>query len=157
MTMINLEDAQSHFNVFAQDKVPMIGFCQPTLISLTPSSCETAIPLISNTKNHVNSLYFGALAVGADITAGFLAIWLSQQSDHFIEVVFKDFQADFIKRALATTHFHCDSGELIQQMIDETTESKERVNRSIPIIATTPSLSDDVVAKFSLTLSCKRK
>ena len=157
MTIINLEDAQSHFNIFAQDKVPMIGFCQPSLISLTPSCCETAIPLISNTKNHVNSLYFGALAVGADITAGFLAIWLSQQSDHFIEVVFKDFQADFIKRALATTHFQCDSGELIQQMIDETTESKERVNRSIPIIATTPSLSDDIVAKFSLTLSCKRK
>ena len=157
MPMIDLTQAQHHFESFAQKKVPMIGFCQPTLIKLTPTSCETAIPLNNNTKNHVDSLYFGALAVGADITAGFLAIWLSQQNEHFIEVVFKDFQANFKKRALATTHFQCDSGELIQQMITETTQTQERVSRSIPIIATTPSLSKDVVAEFSLTLSCKRK
>ena len=157
MSVIDLTEAKHHFESFARHKVPMIGFCQPELIKLTPSSCETVIPLNNNTKNHVDSLYFGALAVGADITAGFLAIWLSQQSEHFIEVVFKDFQADFKKRALAATHFLCDSGDLIQQMIAETTQTQERVSRAIPIMATTPSLSKDIVAEFSLTLSCKRK
>jgi hypothetical protein len=157
MTVLDKSKAEQSFNVFAKNKVPMIGFCNPELRSLDYNGCEIVIPLSTATKNHVDSLYFGALAVGADITAGFLAICLSQQSEHYVELVFKDFKADFKKRALADTHFYCEQGELIRSMIAETIETKERVSQPIRVIAKTPTLMDDVVAEFELTLSLKCK
>jgi hypothetical protein len=157
MTTTDLAQANTFFKDFAQTQVPMIGYCQPELVALDRQHCETIIPLQQQTKNHVDSLYFGALAVGADITAGFLAIWLSQQTSHYVELLFKDFQADFKKRALAATHFHCHAGEQIQNMIAETIETKDRVNQAVIVTATTPSLSNDIVAEFSLTLSLKHK
>ena len=157
MVVIDFAQAKSSFQHFSQHKVPMIGFCKPDLLALDEESCEVVIPLSEDTMNHVNSLYFGALAVGADITAGFLAICFSQAIEHYIELVFKDFKADFKKRALADTHFYCNEGALIQRMIAETLETKERVSKPITVIAKTPSVSDDVVAAFELTLCLKHK
>jgi hypothetical protein len=159
MTVLDLDQARLMLKDFADNKVPMIGFCQPTLNILDEDFCEIMIPFCADTKNHVNSLYFGALSVGADLTAGFLAIWLTQQSEHYVELVFKDFKADFKKRALADTHFYCHDGALIRSMIAETVASKERVSKPIKVIAKTPSLSDDIVAEFELTLclKCKQK
>ncbi len=157
MTVLDLDKAKQSLDDFAHNKVPLIGFCKPELHGLDYDHCEIVIPFSADTKNHVNSLYFGALAVGADITAGFLAIWLSQQSEHYVELVFKDFKADFKKRALADTHFYCHDGELIRAMLEETIASKERVSKPIKVVAKTPSLMDDVVAEFVLTLCLKCK
>ena len=157
MSVIDIDQARVLFQQFAQTKVPMIGFCQPVLEQLNTAGCEISIPYSDQTINHVNSLYFGALAVGADITAGFLAIFLGQQSGHYVELVFKNFQAEFKQRAMAATHFYCDQGALIASMIEETISSKERVSQPIRVIAKTPEISDDVVAEFVLTLCLKCK
>ena len=42
-------------------------------------------------------------------------------------------------------------------MLDETIETGERVNKPVTVIAKCPDVSDDVVAKFVLTLSLKHK
>ena len=153
-----LNQAKQRLSEFSQNKVPMIGFCNPQLLSLSPQACEIAIPLNTQTQNHVDSLYFGALAVRADITCGFLAMMQVQNAKKPIELLFKDFKADFKKRALADTHFHCHEGEQIQAMIDKTLSTQERVNQSILVTATTPSLTqNEIVAAFELTLSLKYK
>ena len=155
--VIELKRAAKVMEEFAQNKVPMIGYCQPELLSISNEQCETRIPLNAQTQNHLQCLYFGALAVGADITGGFLAMWLSQQTGHNVELLFKDFKADFKRRAVADTHFYCGDGELIQTMIASTVSSGERVNKQIRIVAMTPSISDDVVGEFELTLGLKYK
>ena len=153
-----LAQAQTLLKEFSEKKVPMIGYCSPTLIAITNQHCELKIPLNQQTQNHVNSLYFGTLAVGADITCGFLAMLQVQSANQPIELLFKDFKADFKKRALADTHFHCHEGEKIQTMINKTIETSKRVNQTIVVSATTPSITaNDIIATFELTLSLKFK
>ena len=75
-------------------RVPMIHSCRPVFISISKTHSEIKIPLKRHTKNHLNSMYFDALAVGADITAGILATAGIRESNEKISLIFKDFHAD---------------------------------------------------------------
>ena len=77
--MTALSEANQHLKYFGEQLVPMIGYCQPEILKLTDESVEIKIPLNNETKNHLHSMYFGALAVGADAAGGFLAISKSEQ------------------------------------------------------------------------------
>ena len=137
-------------------KIPLIFFVSPRVLELTDQTCRVSIPLNRRTRNHVGSLYFGALAVGADLTAGLLAFRLIDKSQFKINFLFKDFRADFLKRCEADTVFVCDSGTRITEAVKKAIESRERVNVSVPITAFTPSLlNDEPTGQFYLTLSMK--
>ena len=47
-------------------KIPMIGYTGLKLIEITDATTKVKIKLKRRTKNHLNSMYFGALAIGAD-------------------------------------------------------------------------------------------
>ena len=49
------------------------------------------IPFRRKVKNHVNSMYFGALAVGADLSGAYLAFHHIKKTDRKIKLIFKDF------------------------------------------------------------------
>ena len=137
-------------------KVPMIFYCNPKVISISESSVEIKISLKRKTKNHVGSMYFGALSVGADITGGAIALDLIKKSKSKINLLFKDFKADFLKRAEGDVHFICNDGKIISDMVKETEISKKRINKPITITAYVPTkFKEKPVAKFILTLSLK--
>ena len=69
-----LRKANLYLKIFGLTKIPLLWFCRPKIIILNTESVEIKIPLRRRTKNHLNSMYFGALSVGADITGGFLAM-----------------------------------------------------------------------------------
>lgn len=138
-------------------RVPMIHYCRPVVISISQTHSEIKIPLKRHTKNHLNSMYFGALAVGADITAGILAMARIRESKEKIILIFKDFHADFKLRAEGDVHFYCMDGEKIYRLVRRAIQSGERENEEIKIIAKVPSISNRVVADFSETLSLKLK
>jgi hypothetical protein len=100
-------------------------------------------------------MYFGALSVGADITGGFLALSPIQKSKRKIVLVFKDFNAKFLKRAESDVHFICKDGKAVKDLVDLAIKTQERQNYKLNIIATTPKISNDIVAEFELTLSIK--
>jgi len=75
----------------------------------------------------------------------------------FINLIFKDFHADFLKRAEDDVHFVCEDGIAIQNLVRDAEETGERQNLSVQIVATVPKISDEPVAKFILTLSIKKK
>ena len=103
-------------------------------------------------------MYLGSLTVGADLTSGILALGVINNSNVKIAPLFKDFQANFLKRAEGDVHFVCNEGEKIRSMIQETAKSKQRVNKTIAVTAYVPKkLGDEPVAEFSLTLSIKAK
>ena len=143
--------------LFGITKVPMIWYCRPKVIEHTDEKIEIRIPLKRRTKNHLGSMYFGVLAVGADITGGFLAMDPIQESGRNIALIFKDFKADFLKRPEGDVHFICRDGLAIKELVKTAVSSGERHNYKLNIEATVPSLSPDVVAKFELTLSLKDK
>tara|TARA_B100001123_G_C15219955_1_gene990831 strand:+ start:394 stop:873 length:480 start_codon:yes stop_codon:yes gene_type:complete len=141
--------------IFGFTKVAMIAYCRPKVIYFDDEKLEIKIPLKRRTKNHINSMYFGALAVGADITGGFLAFPAIQKSKRKIVLVFKDFKAQFLKRAESDVHFICEDGLAIDELVANAIKTKQRQNYTLKIIAKTPKISDDIVAEFDLTLSIK--
>ena len=142
--------------IFGIAKIPVIFFCRPTVINISNDSLEIKIRLRRKTRNHLGSMYFGVLSVGADITGGFLAMKYINESNSNISLIFKDFQANFIKRAEGDVHFICKEGDLIRSLITKAEETKERQNMPVHIEASVPSISTEPVATFILTLSIKK-
>ena len=141
---------------FGITKVPLIFFCRPKVVDISKNSVTLKIPLIRRTKNHVGSMYIGALCVGADLSSALLSLRLVDKSKMKVVPIFKDMKADFIKRAEGDVHFICNEGEKINAMIAKAISQKNRINESINVTAFVPEKLGDVpVAKFSLTLSLK--
>ena len=143
--------------LFGITKVPMIWYCRPKVIEHTDEKIEIKILLKRKTKNHLGSMYFGVLAVGADITGGFLAMNPIQESGRKINLIFKDFKADFLKRPEGDVHFICNDGLAVRELVEKVTKSTDRHNFKLNIDAIVPSISTEIVAKFQLTLSLKDK
>ena len=143
--------------LFGLIKIPLILFCRPQVISFTETSFEIKIKLNRRTRKHLNSMYFGVLSVGADITSGFLAMEHIRASKSKISLIFKDFHADFLKRAEGDVHFKCVEGSAMHSLVQKSEETGERESMPVHITATVPSISTDPVAKFILTLSLKKK
>ncbi|QQR81047.1 MAG: DUF4442 domain-containing protein [Deltaproteobacteria bacterium] len=141
---------------FSFTKIRAIFYTRPRVIKVSNEECEIMIPLNRKTKNHLNSMYFGVLAIGADCAGGLIAMNAIRKSGKNISLAFKDFKADFLKRPEADVHFICKEGQKTLDQIAETVRTGERVNRVVNIIATTPSISgDEPVAKFELNLSLR--
>ena len=143
--------------LFGLTKIPLIYFCHPRVISISEDSLEVKIKLGRRTRNHLNSMYFGVLSVGADVTGGFLAMKYIRASQSNISLIFKDFHADFLKRAEGDVHFKCTDGFAIRELVQKSEKSGKRENMPVHISATVPSHSVEPVAKFILTLSIKKK
>ena len=142
---------------FGLTKVPLIWYVRPRVLELSDERIEVVIPLRWRTKNHLGAMYFGALAVGADIAGGLMAVRLIDESGVKISFVFKDLRAEFLKRAEGDVHFVSNSGKLARELVARAISSGERCNESIAVTATVPTkLGDEPVAKFILTLSIKR-
>jgi hypothetical protein len=116
------------------------------------------MPHHRHTKNHLGSIYFGALAIGADLAGAFLVFYKARQKKLNIHFAFKDVQGEFLKRPEAAVHFTSDDGALIDQIIQQSLDTGERINQPVTINVTCPSLhGDELMAKFTLTLSVKAK
>ncbi|ERB65474.1 DUF4442 domain-containing protein [Vibrio coralliilyticus OCN008] len=152
-----LAKANLYLKLFGFFKVPLIWLCRPKILKLDSDSVEIKIPLKRKTKNHLNSMYFGVLAIGADVAGGFMAMSKAQDRGHKVSLAFKAVDGQFLKRPEGDVHFVCNDGALIDKMLNETLESGERINQPVKITAICPSLhGDEPMAEFQLTLSLKR-
>ena len=94
---------QAMINLFGFFQVPMIFWIGPKVIKLSDEECRIEIKLNRRTKNHLNSMYFGVLSAGADIAGGLIAMKCIEESGKKVALSFKDFHADFLKRAEGDT------------------------------------------------------
>ncbi len=141
---------------FAWTKVPMIYWTGAKIVDISDERCVVRMPFRRRNRNHLGSLYFGVLMVGADVSGGLLAFRMAHASGRKVSFAFKDVQAKFLKRAEGDTVFRCDDGAAISQALEETFRTGERINQTVSVIATTPSkFGDEAVAAFQLTLSVK--
>ena len=139
-------------------KIPLIFFCSPRLVEMTDDVVEMIIPLNYRTKNHLGSMYFGAIAIGADTAGGLIAMRLIQRAGNQVNLVFKDFRAEFLKRPEGDVHFRSVDGAKVKALLDRTMASGERENETVEVIATCPSKSgNEPVARLFLTISLKKK
>lgn len=150
--------ANLKMNLFAFTKVPLIWFCRPSIIHIDDNCIKVRIPLKRRNKNHLNSMYFGALAVGADLSGAFLAFHKVEKLGKKVSLAFKSVEGEFLKRPESDVIFTCTDGELIDSMLQESLQSGERINQLVTIVATCPKRhEDEPMAVFKLTLSVKVK
>lgn len=142
--------------VFGRFKVPLIGYLKPRLIRLTAEEIAIQLKLNRRSKNHLNSMYFGALAVGADLAGGLHGYYHAKQAKLDISLAFKSFQAQFLRRPETDVYFVCSMGKDVEQMIVESKQSGKRINKLLDVIAYThyPEKPQEV-ARFTLELSLK--
>lgn len=158
MNLTNLRETLA-LQAFGLLKIPMILFVSPRVVDFSDARIEVCVPLRRRTRNHLKSMYFGALAVGADCACGLLAMRLiNARKDKKISLVFKDMSAQFLKRPEGDMHFVCDQGEQIRDLVERAATTGERCNLPLNITAFVPKISaSDPVATFVLTLSLKAR
>lgn len=143
---------------FAYTKIPMLAYLRPKVIHLDESRCVIRLPLNNRSRNHLGSMYFGALCAGADLAGGLAAMRLIHKTAPKVAFVFKDFDAQFLKRAEGAVYFTCDDGVSMLDLVTRADTSGERVEGAVDVVATVPDkLGEEPVAKFRLTISLKKR
>ena len=139
-------------------KIPLLFFLRPSVVAVTESATVIRIPLTRRSRNHLGSMYFGALCAGADLAGALTAMRRIDASGRRISLIFKDVQAQFLKRAEGDVLFSCEDGQAVAALVARAVESGEREELPVRVVATVPDkLGAEPVARFELTLSLKRR
>lgn len=134
-------------------KIPLIGYLKPKLISLDDEKVRVKIRFRRRSKNHLNSMYFGALAVGADVSGGIHAFYFSMKHRKKVSFAFKSMKAEFLKRAESDVIFECNEGKMIEEAVISSFENQERINRIVKVEA--KNTDGEIVALFEMEISVK--
>ncbi len=143
-------------------RIPILLALRPRVQRLDEDVCELLVPLTYFSKNHVGSMYIGALASGADCTGGLHAAraiyGIGGRGHPRVVPVFKTFHAEFHKRADGDVLFRSEGGRTVAAAVAKADESGERINLPLSVVATVPARHGEVpVATFTLELSLRRK
>ena len=154
----NLFKATWSLRLYALAKIPLIALVRPTLLAADGERCVVRLPLNRLTRNHLKSMYFGALSIGADVAGGLIVMNLLRARRSRVTFLFKDFKADFLKRAEGAVVFTCEDGRMLTELVERAESSGEREEGTVTVTATVPEkLGDEPVAVFQLTISMKRR
>jgi acyl-coenzyme A thioesterase PaaI-like protein len=139
-------------------RVPVLLFLGPRVERLDDERAEVSIRLRWRSRNHLGSMYFGALCAGADLAGGLAAARLIRERHPRVSLVFGDVQGHFLKRADGDVTFTCADGRRIAQAVAAADAGGERVTIPVDVVATVPSkYAGEPVARFTLGLSLKRR
>ena len=136
-------------------KIPMIGYVRPRLVEINDTDVVVKIRLRRRTKNHLKSMYFGVLAVGADVTAGLHAFYFCDELNVRPSFAFKAMKSEFIKRAETDVLFTCNEGAAVREQVLKAIQTNERQNHWVKVTA--KDMNGDVVALFEMEISVKIK
>lgn len=146
------QKANLMLKAFALTKIPLLFATGAKVKTITDSKCVIEIPYRKIVKNHLGSIYFGAIAIGADACVGLLAFSKIKDSKQPIDLIFKSFSCQFLKRAHGPTFFICEAGTEIDELISKTIQTGERAHKVIQGRAETQG---EIIAEFQLELSLK--
>ncbi|WP_133128744.1 DUF4442 domain-containing protein [Legionella nagasakiensis] len=141
---------------FGRFKVPLMGYLKPQLLQLNDQEIVVKLPLSRRSKNHLHSMYFGALSVGADVAGGLHGFYHANRSGLKVSLAFKSFQAQFLRRPETDVYFICNMGDMVNAMINESRQTGQRINQPVEVKAyiNYPDHPEEI-AHFILELSLK--
>ena len=147
----------ARLRLWALTKIPLIFFLRPSVVAIDDERCVLKIRLTRRSRNHLGSMYFGALCAGADLAGALMAMRQIDRSGGRVSLIFKDLKAEFLKRAESDVHFTCEDGAAIRELVARARTSGEREHLPVTVVATVPDkLGTEPAARFVLTLSLKR-
>jgi len=136
-------------------KIPMLGFTSAKLVSINDTTVKVGIKLKRRTKNHLNSMYFGALAVGADVAGGIHAFYFANVYHKTVAFAFKGMSCEFIKRAESDCVFISEDGKKVENAILKSIKTGDRVNETTHVNVF--DAANELVAIFEMIVSVKCK
>lgn len=144
-------------NLIAFFKLPMVFFVRPRLVQYDEQNCTIKIKKTFRTRNHINSMYFGALAVGAELSIAVPAVFMIQSSKQKVEIVFKSFECEFLKKAHDDVYFKFKEVSAVRSLLETTIKTKERVTQTFEAHAYSASHPDEPIMSYRLTMALKAK
>jgi hypothetical protein len=153
MKEVTLKSMQWKMFLLGFFKISILHYVRPRLIEINDEKVVLKVTLRRRTKNHLNSMYFGALAVGADIAGGLQAFYFAERYGKKISFAFKSSTAQFLKRAETDTFFESNQGAVIVAALKKSMETGERVNDIVNVIA--KNTNGEIVATFEMGISLK--
>ena len=155
----NTENALDHWksqiDLMGTNTIPLIGFVSPLLTVLNDKTSKVKIQLNNQTKNHVNSLYFGAMAVGADVAGGVHAFHYAEQYNKTPSFAFKSVNSEFVLRAESDCTFVCNDGLKVKAAVIRSIDTGERVNETVYVSVFNNAM--EVVAMYEMVISVNCK
>ncbi len=100
-------------------------------------------------------MYFGALAVGADLTGGIHAFYFAKKYGLNISFAFKGMEATFLQRAETDVTFTTNEGLLLKKAVETSQATGKRINQ--PIVVEAKNEHNELVATFTMISSVKCK
>lgn len=144
-------------NALSAVKIPLLAACTPRVIELSDNKTEVKVRLDWRTQNHLGVMYFGALAMGAELSIALKAIEKIRVSKKPIDFIFKDFKCEFLKRADGHVHFVCEQADQVAALVKKTGDSGDRFSETFEGYAYVPENGTEPVMKYWLTLSMKKR
>jgi acyl-coenzyme A thioesterase PaaI-like protein len=139
-------------------KIPLLLFLGPRVLRLDETGCTVVIPFGWRTRNHVGSMYFGALCAGADLASGLPAFRAIRAGHRTVIPLFADCRGEFLKRADGDVHFCCEQGVVVAEAVERADRTGERITMPVNVTCTVPAkYGDEPVARFTMGLTMKRK
>lgn len=142
-------------NVYALVKMPLLAFITPEIVELNDERCVIKVRLGYRTQNHLKSMYFGALAMGAELSIAGPAISGIHKSGKRIDFIFKDFQASFLKRSDGHVLFQFEDVAKVNALIERAGNSTERMQETFDGTAIVEDGAQ--VMSYRLTLSVRSR
>lgn len=136
-------------------KVPLLGICSPKVLEMSEKTARVQLPFRFLTKNHLGSMYFGALAMGAELSIALRLLHRMQRDKVPVSFIFKDFACEFLKRAESDVHFITEQVRAVDALIDKAMESSDRQNGTFEGYAVSAK-SGEKLMTYKLTISMKR-
>jgi hypothetical protein len=143
-------------NLFSLIKLPLLAFITPEFVEFTDEKTIVRVRLGYRTRNHLSVMYFGALAMGAELSVAGAAVDQIQKSGQKIDFLFKDFESSFLRRADGNVLFICEDAGAVRQLIKEASLSSDRLEHKFSGFAVVEG-KDEPVMKYKLTLSVKNR
>lgn len=138
--------------------IPLIWWIRPTAIEMGQNRTVIEIKLNRRTRNHLKSMYFGAIVIGSELVVAAKAVQAIAASKKKVDFVFKDFSIQCLKRAEGNVHFICEQGQDVEALITKCLASGVRETKTYEGYAIVPDKdSTEKVATFTVTLSVKMK
>jgi acyl-coenzyme A thioesterase PaaI-like protein len=143
--------------LFTLLKVPLIAWLRPVVEALDAERCVLRLPLTRRSKNHVGSMYVGALCTGAETCMAILLFQRIFDQKLPVVMVARTLDAEFLRRATGDVRFTCEGGATIEALMRRVMEGGEREEAEVTVLAHVREAGPEPVARFRTVVSAKRK
>ena len=115
------------FKFFTLSKLPLAFLSGIKTTELTTKSASTTVRYKYLNTNPFKSIYYGALAMTAELSTGVLAILSIAKHEESISLLVVESHGKFHKKAIGKIKFTCEDGELFQRELEKCVTEKTPV------------------------------